>query len=76
MTVGEREGQNNVQDRLVGEKGLALGTRRRSVGQKEAGTRTNGLCMTAQEPGLFQLGKKAAGREPVEGKCWPQLTVY
>lgn len=76
MTVGGRKGQNNVQDRLVGENGLALETRRRSVGQKEAGARTNGLCMTAQEPGLFQLGKKAAGRELVEGKCWSQLTVY
>lgn len=74
MTVGGREGQNNDQDRLVGEKGLALGTRRRSVEQKEAGARTNGLCMMAQEPGLLQLGKKASGRELVECKHWPQLT--
>ena len=76
MTVGGREGQNNDQDRLAGEKGLALGTHRRSVGQKEAGARTNGLCMMAQEHGLLQLGKKASGRELVECKHWPQLTVY
>lgn len=76
VAVGGREGQDNDQDRLGGEKGMALGTRRRRIGQKEAGARTNELCMTAQEPGLFQLGEKASGRKLVECECWPQLTVY